>query len=262
MPTKFGRVTSFGRSGPKFREAFLETGDRVELSPAAMEDLLAHNPEHALVFVERRGRLFHYVQWVGTPDEAIRAVDDGILRPDEVPPNVRIVGEAMQRVKDGTSTINLTAFDDLPPPGSEVARFVAYLYEASPQDWIAMMKAHATTFRADEAAKRRTGALWENGGQRGLTSGQITVRDVDIAKSSAESAADHALPSVSAYLLERAATPQTNVEERLRPALRMAANAITTLILIRPYLSDEEAKELWAPYATLMPTMPGSAQPD
>lgn len=81
MPTKYGRVTSFGRHGPKFTEAFLESGERVELSAAAMEDLLTHNPEHALVFIERRGLLFHYVQWIGTPDETIRAVESGVLRP-------------------------------------------------------------------------------------------------------------------------------------------------------------------------------------
>jgi hypothetical protein len=112
VPTKYGRVTSFGRQGPKFTEALLESGERVELSPPAMADLLTHNPEHPLVYDERRGLLFHYVQWIGTPDEAIHAVEAGILRPNELPPGVRIIGEALIRTQDGTSTMG-------PPPGSE-----------------------------------------------------------------------------------------------------------------------------------------------
>jgi hypothetical protein len=258
MPTKYGRVTSFGRRGPKFTEAFLESGERVELSAAAMVDLLTHNPEHALVFVERRGLLFHYVQWIGTPDEAIRAVEAGVLKPNEVPPGVRMIGEALLRIQDGTSTLGLTALDDLPPPETEVDRFLAYLNGASPREWLLMARAHASAFGQGEASKRRFMILLEEAGQRGLVSGRTHVEDVDRAKATAESAAEKALPGVNAYLASRSSKPSEAFERSLGPTLRSAANAITTLILIRPFLTDAEAEELWEPYKSLMPNMPGA----
>jgi hypothetical protein len=258
MPTKYGRVTSFGRRGPKFTEAFLESGERVELSPPAMEDLLTHNSEHALVFVERRGRLFHYVQWIGTPDEAIRAVESGVLRPNEVPPGVRMIGEALLRIQDGTSTLRLTALDDLPAPETEADRFLAYLNDAGAREWLLMARAHASAFDQGEAAKRRFMSLLEESGQRGLASGRTSVEDVDRAKATAEAAADRALPGVIAYLATRSSKPSEDFERVLGPTLRSAANAITTLILIRPFLTDAEAEELWEPYKSLMPEVPGA----
>lgn len=256
MPTKYGRVTSFGRKGPKFTEAFLESGERVELSPAAMADLLTHDPSHALVFVERRGRLFHYVQWIGLPDEAVRAVKEGVLRPGEVPPGVWMVGEALQRVKDGTSTIELTAFDDLPPPETEVTRFLRYLETATPQEWVLMGRAHAASFGRDPDSKSRGLLTIELGGQRGIAQGWISGNDAEAAKEAAEAAADKTLPAVAAYMSSRQAEPGEDVESRLRPLLRSAANAIVTLILIRPFLTEIEAEELWEPYQSLMPEIP------
>jgi hypothetical protein len=92
MPTKIGRIVRWGRQGPKFIEAFLDNGDRVELSPIAMEVVAGHDLKNPLVFVERRGRIFNYVHWVGTPDEAVRARDEGILRPDEIPVSLAAIG--------------------------------------------------------------------------------------------------------------------------------------------------------------------------
>lgn len=258
MPTKFGRVISFGRRGPKFTEAFLESGERVELSATAMDDLLTHNPEHALVFVERRGLLFHYVQWIGTPDDAIRAVESGVLKPNEVPPGVRIIGEALMRIQDGTSTLRLRSLDDLPPPETEVDRFLAYLNEASPREWLLMASAHASAYGHGEAPKPRIMSLIEEAGQRGLASRGIHIEDVDRAKSTAEAAAEKALPSVIAHAASRSSRPQEEFARSLGPTLRSAANLITTLILIRPFLTDAEAEELWEPYQALMPRMPGA----
>lgn len=93
MPTKTGRVISLGRRGPKFVEAILDSGGTVELSPAMLTEVRARDPAAQLVFVERRGRLFRYVQWVGTFEEAAQALRDGTLRPNEVPWGVQAVGE-------------------------------------------------------------------------------------------------------------------------------------------------------------------------
>lgn len=97
MPTKLGRIVRWGRRGAKFTEAFLEGGERVELSDEALAVVRAHDPTHALVFVERRGRIFRYVQWVGTPAEAVQAVQDGTLRPAEVPAGVTLIGDYLLR---------------------------------------------------------------------------------------------------------------------------------------------------------------------
>lgn len=123
VPTKYGRIVRWGRQGPKFVEAFLESGDRVELSPGALDAMEGHESE-ALVFVERRGRIFHYVQWVGTPADAIAALRDGVLRADEVPPGVMMVGEMMNRLdvqidadRHGRYEQVLADLPDILPPG-------------------------------------------------------------------------------------------------------------------------------------------------
>jgi hypothetical protein len=97
MPTKLGRVVRWGRRGSKFTEAFLEDGERVELSDDALAVVRAHDPAHQLVFVERRGRIFRYVQWVGTPAEAVLAVKDGTLRPGEISAGLFAIGDYLLR---------------------------------------------------------------------------------------------------------------------------------------------------------------------
>ena len=86
MTTKVGSITSKGRTGAKFVEAYLSSGERVELSHAMWDRVCtAYRPGQWLVFVERRGRLFRFVHWVGTPEEAEDARAQGILEPQEVP---------------------------------------------------------------------------------------------------------------------------------------------------------------------------------
>jgi hypothetical protein len=97
MPAKSGRIVGWGRHGSKFTEAFLEGGERVELSDEALAVVRAHDPADYLVFVERRGRIFRYVQWVGTCQEAVLALKDGTLRPGEIPAGVLVVGEYLLR---------------------------------------------------------------------------------------------------------------------------------------------------------------------
>jgi hypothetical protein len=99
MPTKVGKITGWGRRGPKFVEAFLEAGQKVELSTEALAAVTAHDPSESLVFVERRGRLFHYVQWVGTCEEAVKAIDEGVLRQDEIPFGAYAMGRAIEQQK-------------------------------------------------------------------------------------------------------------------------------------------------------------------
>jgi hypothetical protein len=99
MPTKMGCIVRWGRRGSKFTEAFLQGGERVELSDQALAVVHAHDAAAVLVFVERRGRIFRYVQWVGTPEEAVRAAQDGTLRPDEIPERVGLLGNYLIRIQ-------------------------------------------------------------------------------------------------------------------------------------------------------------------
>lgn len=86
MTTKVGSIKSLGRTGAKFVEAYLSTGERVELPHPIWDHVrTAYAPGQWLVFVERRGRLFRFVHWVGTPEEAEDARAQGILEPHEVP---------------------------------------------------------------------------------------------------------------------------------------------------------------------------------
>ena len=87
MPTKVGTIARVGRTGSRFVEVYLDTGEKVELSHELFDEVWAsYMPQEELYFVERRGRLFRFVQWVGTHTEAVAARDRGLLAPDEVPP--------------------------------------------------------------------------------------------------------------------------------------------------------------------------------
>ncbi len=162
MPTKWGRIVRWGRRGSKFTEAFLEGGERVELSDDALAVVNAHDPTHALVFVERRGRFLRYVQWVGTPDEAVLAVQKGILRSDEVPEGVAMIGGTLLRLnaqieRDQSRRVEETLEllwgvlpDDCPTP----ARFFARLAEAV---------VYATDKQLDEVDRLYHAALADDG---------------------------------------------------------------------------------------------------
>ncbi len=93
MATRVGRVERWGRSGARFAEAFLDTGDRVEIpnSLRASVELEASGP--TLVFVERRGKLFKFVQWIGTPEAAVSAEAAGELSDADITPEVRLLAD-------------------------------------------------------------------------------------------------------------------------------------------------------------------------
>ena len=110
MATKMGRIVRWGRTGKTFTEAYLDSGARVEL-PHELVDVAQQLVAQRLVFVERRGRLFHFVQWIGTPRQARDAYDGGILKRGELteevlieaiaegPAGLRIAVAAMRGIK-------------------------------------------------------------------------------------------------------------------------------------------------------------------
>ena len=63
MSTKRGRITELIRVGPKFAQLRISNGEKVEL-PLALWELVQtqYGPDQNLVFVERRGRIFSFVQ--------------------------------------------------------------------------------------------------------------------------------------------------------------------------------------------------------
>jgi len=87
MSTKRGCVSELIQVGPKFVQVRITSGQKVEL-PLALWDLVQarYRPDQELVFVERRGRIFSFVQWVGTDSEAVEAVRSGDLREREYRP--------------------------------------------------------------------------------------------------------------------------------------------------------------------------------
>ena len=93
MPTRTGQIVELIRAGPKFAQIRLSSGQKVEIPLDLWAEIQAHYmPDQALVFVERRGRVFKYVQWVGTHDEAQRAVSDGVLRAKEYTGRAQLEG--------------------------------------------------------------------------------------------------------------------------------------------------------------------------
>lgn len=68
---KVGAIASLGRKGSAFVELYLDTGERVALPHAMWEHVQGtYQPGERLIFVERRGAVFHFVHWVGNADES------------------------------------------------------------------------------------------------------------------------------------------------------------------------------------------------
>lgn len=87
MATKRGRIVGVEKVGSKFAQLRLATGEKIELPLELWEHVQErYRPEDELVFVERRGRIFSFVQWVGTDPEAADAVRSGELTPREYTP--------------------------------------------------------------------------------------------------------------------------------------------------------------------------------
>lgn len=142
MPTKVGSISSVGRTGARFVEAYLDSGERVELKHALWDHVGAtYRPGQQLVFVERRGRLFRFVHWAGTLEEANEALASGVLAPDEVPMAAR-----RNQASDGETDVSrdrgsrIQTDSTLAVPdrheASDVDRFFVELEALSPEQWM------------------------------------------------------------------------------------------------------------------------------
>lgn len=93
MPTRTGRIVELIRTGSKFVQLRLSGGEKVEIPLELWAQIQArYRPEQALVFVERRGLVFRYVQWVGTHKEAQQAVAEGALAGKEYSGRAQLEG--------------------------------------------------------------------------------------------------------------------------------------------------------------------------
>lgn len=85
MTTKVGEIAGVEKTSDKFVRLRLDDGQRVDVPVALMEHIAnTYQRNEFLVFVERRGRVFSYVQWVGSIPDAHKAVADGVLTPADV----------------------------------------------------------------------------------------------------------------------------------------------------------------------------------
>ena len=112
--------------GSKFVQAYLSSGERVEV-PLALRDRVAGREGQTLVFVERRRQLFSFVQWVGTPVEALRAIRRGELGVDDVPAEIRAIGAS-----ELWSELSLR-------PRSTCDLFISQLSRLSAREWMSLV---------------------------------------------------------------------------------------------------------------------------
>ena len=117
MATKRGRITSIEKIGSQFARLRLSTGEKVELPRDFWEHVQErYRPEDELVFVERRGRIFSFVHWVGTDSEAADALRSGELTHREytpAPAPTRETGSGWGAPPPGVPDGGPVAFHDL-----------------------------------------------------------------------------------------------------------------------------------------------------
>lgn len=246
MPTKWGKISTFGRTGPKFVEAYLETGERVEIPHELLRYISErYSRDTPLVFVERRGRLFNFVQWVGTPEEAVTALDEGVLSPSEVPVPILAFRDSPGRQpdpspgeSDGRAQSQSGGAASYGPNDSEVRDFLSAVVSLSGDAWVHGVL--ATRLRQDP--------------------GPVSAAQAELSKAVAEAmsggmgdslrAADqHALAIVEAQIPRSSADRDS---ERLGPARRgieeVTRAAILALVL-RDKLGPDTFAILYAPFA-------------
>lgn len=140
MATKLGRIARVGRRGSTFVEIYLDGGDRVELPHDLMASVMSrYAPDEVLAFVERRKHLFMFVQWVGTPGEALDAMHSGVLRSKEVPPEVQFL--ATLRAQHGSE--------------AAYSHFLSRLSDLVPGDWVQIVMSVPTAEYEDESKPGR-----------------------------------------------------------------------------------------------------------
>lgn len=255
MPTKVGTIQSLGRTGSKFIELHLDTGETVEVPRALYPQVLAYPSGTRLVFVERRGRLFRFVQWVGSVQEAVEAVDSGILAPPEVPPSVRYLIDA------GSGTAP-TSRDERPgdhrllfgPNGAQVAWLLGALDRCDPLMWEALTAAQAEiASRGQEDWWRRLDLAVADAVRRGVRSGALSLDDLSISKDAAERASQAALPLLVDRLMQRTSEPRERVSAIFGNLATGAATVTVTLLIVRPFLGEDVFRQVWGPYARVFP---------
>jgi hypothetical protein len=260
MPTKWGQIESWGRTDSKFVEAYLDTGAKVELPHAVRDHLNAtYESTSVLVFVERRGRLFRYVQWVGTPAEAVSAIRDGTLHAQEVPPAVHALA-TMPSAEVPSPVPAIASAESTEPDrllfglnGGEVAVLLSGLMNSGPEAWGALLAAHSEAYRSDhEARARRVSLLVSGAEKRGIATGAISAEDGPSATRLAEEAAAKMVPLILAGRQGRSAGEPEVLSRAVAEFARSAANTLAAVLVVRPFLEPEEFDELWAPYAPVL----------
>jgi hypothetical protein len=141
------------------------------------------------------------------------------------------------------------------PNQAQVVAFLSSLSRATPAMWnaLARVQLEFATPGAKPLLRQRSVAI-TRAGAAGTSSGAITVEDVTRAKEMAEAAATKALGGVVDLLMERTATePRERIEAMWSDLIRSGANAIATLLLVRPFMTSDEWEAAWRPYAELLP---------
>lgn len=214
-------------------------------------------------------------RYLGFVDAATNAVSAAALRPHVSRRDFSSLWQGYTAVVDFTTTSDTEANASMAdvesnptdadrmlfgPSGPEVVSLLLYLDKLNASSSAALLVAHQTALRAEGGAvMRRLLELLTEGGRRGLEMGAITSGDVTSAKRLAEEAADRALAAYVDAVVSRSGKPRDVIETEFGPALRAAANVMATSVLVLPFLDDDEAAELWAPWTTISPKRPWSA---
>ncbi|HEV8489403.1 MAG TPA: hypothetical protein VGQ58_06410 [Candidatus Limnocylindrales bacterium] len=142
------------------------------------------------------------------------------------------------------------------PNGAQVAWFLTLASSADLRFWEAVFAAQLQTLGTDqEEYRRRLRRAVEAAGKRGVRTGMITLEDVTEAKRIAETGAEAALPTIVDAKMAGSDHPRERVESVMRSVIVSGANAIATLLVVRPFLDEAEYAELSAPYVRTMPAL-------
>ena len=264
------------------REAWVARQEATDLARvAAGEVALAAHARFEAVVSGRAGLLAdpadapaveRYLRFL---DAATNAVSAAVLRPHISRRDFAYLWQGHATVLDFTTTPDMvpnpTTADVKPnrtdadrmlfgPSGPEVVSLLLYLDKLNLSSSAALFVAHQTALRAEGGAVMgRLLELLNQGSLRGLELGAITTEDVTAVKRLAEEAADRALPAFVDAAASRSGEPRDVIETDFGPGLRAAATAMATSVLVLPFLRDDEAAELWAPWAAISTKRPWSA---
>jgi hypothetical protein len=240
MATKHGRVESLLSVGSKFVQLRLESGQKVELPHDLWAKIQSrHRPDHELVFVERRGRVFSYVQWVGTMAELGIALIRGEVRESEL---AGIQMPHAPRERYG-------------PAGEAVARLLAILEELPANGWEQLVAANDAADRAwpPDATETAgsTGASW------------IATAKYDAGDAALTAVGPNAMDAWRNALIRsekarqgRHVDPPSSEEWHLADIAwrwQFAAEHVACLLVISAGRTLDATRRDWAPYEPIIP---------